>query len=245
MTHKVKGIVLRAIKYGETSIIAKVYTDLFGMQSYLIKGVRKATKSSSSKINYFLPGSILEMEVYHNPLKSLQFLKEFEWAYLYKNLFFDVVKNAIAMYMIEMIAQAINEEENNPELFSFFENTFIQTDTEDINQVANYPLTFTLHLAKYLGFQIHGNYNTKTPYLDLQEGVFTTEKPHHSYILEGSLAEITSLLKNLPGIRAPENLPFNRNIRRELLKYYQQFFSLHLEHMKEIKSYHILQTVLE
>ncbi|MGF7230458.1 DNA repair protein RecO [Arachidicoccus sp.] len=245
MTHKVKGIVLRTIKYGETSVIAKVYTDLFGMQSYLIKGLRKATKSSTSKINYFLPGSILDMEVYHNPLKSLQFLKEFQWAYLYKNLFFDIVRNAIAMYMIEMITQAIHEEENNLELFDFFEQAFKQTDTENISQVANYPLTFTLQLAKYLGFQIHGNYNEQNPFLDLQEGMFSAQKPSHAYFMEGALAKTTSILKDLQNIAVPEYLQLNRTIRRDLLKYYQQFLSLHLENISEMKSYHILQTILE
>jgi len=47
--HKTKGIVLRAVKYGETSMVVSIFTELFGQQSYLVNGVRKATKKGSGK----------------------------------------------------------------------------------------------------------------------------------------------------------------------------------------------------
>ena len=39
--HKTKGIVLRTVKYGETSIIVTIFTELFGIQSYLVNGVQE------------------------------------------------------------------------------------------------------------------------------------------------------------------------------------------------------------
>ena len=53
MTHKTKGIVLRTIQYGETSIITSVYTELFGLQSYIVKGVRQSSKKNSQKLYIF------------------------------------------------------------------------------------------------------------------------------------------------------------------------------------------------
>ena len=44
MTHKTKGIVLRTVKYGETSVIVTILTELFGLQSYLINGVRSSSR---------------------------------------------------------------------------------------------------------------------------------------------------------------------------------------------------------
>ena len=117
MTHKTKGIVLRSINYGETSVITSVYTELFGLQSYIVKGVRQSTKKGQSKQMYFQPGAILEMEVYHNELKNLQFIKEYKWNYLYKKVLFDVIRTAIAQFMIELFQYAIKQPEANPELF--------------------------------------------------------------------------------------------------------------------------------
>jgi DNA repair protein RecO (recombination protein O) len=47
MTHKTKGIVLRNIKYGETSLVVNIFTELFGIQTYLVNGVRSSKKSSA------------------------------------------------------------------------------------------------------------------------------------------------------------------------------------------------------
>jgi DNA repair protein RecO (recombination protein O) len=72
--YKTKGIILRTLKYGETSIITTAYTELFGIQTYIVKG-KTIIKKSQGKANYFQPSAILEMEVYHNTLKNLQFIK--------------------------------------------------------------------------------------------------------------------------------------------------------------------------
>ena len=77
VTHKTKGVVLKTVRYGETSIIAGIFTELFGLQSYLINGVRVTSKKGSGKANMLQPGAILDMVVYHNELKNLQRVKEF------------------------------------------------------------------------------------------------------------------------------------------------------------------------
>jgi DNA repair protein RecO (recombination protein O) len=247
MTHKVKGIVLRVVKYGETSVIATLYTDLFGLQSYMVKGVRKSGKQKPATVNFFQAGAMLDLVVYRNPLKSLQFVKEYQWGYLYRELFFHVTRNAIALYMVELILHSIKEEETHTELFDFFENTFIRLDSASEEEIANYPLTFTLQLAKFLGFKIHGKYSAKTPVLDLLEGSFVSEKPQHTYIVENNAAAITSVLNELDTLSVPKNLQLNHIIRRDLLKYYQQFFSLHLQNNCEMKmkTLAVLQAVLQ
>ena len=49
MLHNTKGIVLRVTKYGDTSVIASIYTELFGLQQYIVKGVRTISKKGASK----------------------------------------------------------------------------------------------------------------------------------------------------------------------------------------------------
>jgi DNA repair protein RecO (recombination protein O) len=128
MTHKTKGIVLRTIKYGETSVITTVYTELFGIQSYIVKGVRQASKKSSGKGLYFQPAAILDMVVYHNEFKNLNFIKEYQWGYLYEHLLFDVIKNTVSMYIVEMLQHSLKQPEAKPELFYMVEDTLKQLD---------------------------------------------------------------------------------------------------------------------
>ena len=47
MKYESKAIVLNYIKHGETSIITKVFTREFGVQSFIVKGVR--SKKSRKK----------------------------------------------------------------------------------------------------------------------------------------------------------------------------------------------------
>ena len=244
MFHTTRGIVLRTVKYGETSIITNVYTELFGVQSYIVKGVRKSSKTSAGKASYFIPAALLEMEVQYNTQRQLQFIGEYRWSHLYENLFFDVVKNTISVYLMELLQHALKEPEPNPSLYYFVEDTLKKLDTANDAFGANLPLYFMLHLASELGFQLLGSYSEQTPIFDLREGMFITEQPAHPYFIEGILAKTTSELLHLQNSNELEVLILNRNIRRELLTAYQTFMALHIQDFGEIKSLPILQEVL-
>lgn len=243
MTNKTKGIVLRTVKYGETSIITSVYTELFGIQSYIVKGVRQNLKKSSAKAIYFQSAAILEMEVYHNEFKNLNFVKEYQWGYLYQEVLSDVVKNTVAMYMVELLQHSLKQPEANPELFNIVEDTLKQLDKGTAAFTNNLPLYFCLHLAGELGFRIQGNYSNTTPVLDLQEGQFVSSKPLHPYFLEGSLAAATSQLLSINFYNDLEGLYFTRGTRRSLILAYQNYLALHVNDFGEIKSLPILQEI--
>src|SRR3954470_10838058 len=117
MIHKTKGIVLRAVKYGEASLIVSIYTELFGVQSYIVNGVRKAGKKGHGKGNMFQPPAMLDLVVYQNDLNSLQRIREFKWAYLYQTVMFDIRKNSVALFMTELLQKTVREPEPNPDLF--------------------------------------------------------------------------------------------------------------------------------
>lgn len=98
MIHNTKGIVLRVTKYGDTSIIMSAYTELFGLQQYIIKGARVTSKKGANKGVFYQPAAILQMEVYHTPMKAMQMVKEVSWDYVYQNVYSDVLRNAVALY---------------------------------------------------------------------------------------------------------------------------------------------------
>lgn len=244
MTHKTKGIVLRTIQYGETSIITTIYTDLFGLQSYLVKGVRQSSKKSQAKTAYFQPGSMLDMEVYHNNIKNLQFIKEYKWSFLYNAILFDVVRNAITQFMVELFQRSIKQPEANAELFYLLEGSLMQADKASDIIVANLPLYFALHLAAELGFQLQGSYSIETPVLDLKEGMYIEEAPAHLQYVSGNIAEIISKIQHINFYNDLENISLNREKRREILDVLLQYISLHVTEFKELKSLPVLQEVL-
>lgn len=244
MIHKTKGIVIRVVKYGETSLIVSMFTELFGIQSYLVNGVRTSSKKGSGKANLFQPASILDLIVYHNELKNIQRIKEFKWAHLYQHLFFDVIKNSVAVYMIELLQKTLKQPEPNADLFNFVEDAFLHLDRTSQVVLANYPLFFALQLSGFYGFRFSDTYSVNNHILDLKEGEFIAEQPSHSHFLEGEYSYVTSQLLKVLQPHELNEIRLNKETRRILLHAYQTFYSLHIPDFGTLKTLTVLQEVL-
>ncbi|MEJ7588910.1 MAG: DNA repair protein RecO [Ferruginibacter sp.] len=242
MTHKTKGIVLRTIKYGETSVVVTIFTELFGVHTYLVNGVR-TTKKSSAKANHFQPGAILDMVVYHSDQKQMQRIKEFKWDYLFQQVLSDVIKNCIALYIVELLQKCLKQPEQNTDLFEFCEDVLIRLDKADKAVTANFALYFSLQLTHFFGFRMNDNYNGEWNVLDLQEGNFVRSIPEHPHFIEGEYARITSgLLK----VMQPEELSqfkLHHDTRRKLLLYYQDYYVLHIADFGGMRTLAVLHEV--
>lgn len=243
MIFKTKGIVLRSIKYGDTSLIVNVLTELFGVQSYLVNGVRTAKKGASKSI-YFQPASLLDMEVYHSDMKNLQRIKEYKWSYIYTNVFDDVIKNAVALYMVELLQRSLKQPEENADLYFFVEDAFTQLDVAPDAITANYALYFAVQLAQFFGFSILDKYSVTNDILDLQEGRFSEQLPSHANYIDGDLAYATSQLLKALHPKDLTEIKLNKNSRRQLLLAYQSFYSLHIADFGVMKSLPVLQEIL-
>lgn len=244
MVHNTKGIVLRNISYGETSVIVLIYTELFGIQSYLVNGVR-TTKKTSAKSQFFQPAAILDLVVYHNTFKQLQRIKEVNWHYLYQTVFFNISKNAIALFMTELLQKAIRQPEPHPDLYQFIEEAYIRLDNADKKTVAGSPLFFVLQLAPLLGFGISDDYTAQNCFLDLREGKFVDEIPLHPNYLEAQPSAIVSeLLKTINAVDT-QSLRLALPLRRKLLEHLLQFYALHITDFGNMKTVPVLQEVLE
>ncbi|MFC0774624.1 DNA repair protein RecO [Terrimonas alba] len=242
--HHTKGIVLRTVKYGETSVIVSIFTELFGMQSYLVNGVRVASKKGSGRANLFQPSAILDMIVYHNELKQLQRIKEFKWAHIYQHILSDVRKNAVALYMIELLTKCLKQPESNPDLFHFAEDAFLHLDQANNTVTANLPLFFTLHLPVFFGFRVNDNYSASHQCLDLQEGEFVDQHPTHPHFLDDKQAYVTSQLLKVQQPAELNDIKLNHDFRRNLLYRYEVFYALHIPDFGTMKTLPVLREIL-
>lgn len=237
-----KSIILRAVKYGETSLIVTAYTELFGLQSYIVQGVRTSNKKGSGKANYFQSGSMLELVVYHNELKNLQRIKEFRWSFLYNEVFSDVMKNCVLLYMMELMLKCIKQPETNADLFLFVEDALMQLDKADEKITAGFAIFFALHFTSFFGFQI--NNEEQTSILDLQEGKFVNSYPQHAFYIDGKIAEhLFELLKVMQPNELPE-IAMNHLQRRAVLESLETYFALHISDFGKMKTLPVLQQVM-
>jgi DNA repair protein RecO (recombination protein O) len=234
---------LRSLKYGETSVVVTIFTEAFGIQSYIVNGVRVQTKRSQSKVNLFQPAAILQMVVYRNELKNLQRIKESGWAHLYEHIFFDVIKNAVAMFITELLLKCLKQPESGGELFEFAEDVLLHLDKSQEAEMANYPLFFAVHFATFLGLRIADNYSEVNNVLDLQEGLFVPQRPEHRYFLETPYSLITAQLLRIMQPHELSQIRINKEIRRTLLNGFQNYYALHVQDFGTLRSLPVLQTV--
>lgn len=242
MTHKTKGIVLRTIKYGETSVVVTMFTELFGVQTYMVNGVRTA-KKSSAKANHFQPGAILDLVVYHSDQKPMQRIKEFKWDFLFQQVLSDVIKNSIALYIVELLQKCLKQPEQNTALFYFCEDVLIQLDKADKAVTANFALYFALQLPHFFGFQMHDNHGADQTVLDLEEGNFISLQPDHPHFIDGELAQTTSQLLRVMQPDELTQFKLHHDTRRKLLLHYQTYYALHIPDFGVMRTLEVLQEV--
>jgi len=245
MLHKTKGLVLRAVKYGESSLIVSIYTELFGLQSYIVNSVRSASPKQPYRANLFQPATFLDLVVYHNERSNLQRIREFRWSFIYSDIYRNIHKNTVALFMTEVLQKCLREPEENADLFAFLEDVFEELDKATPAVTANYPLYFLLHLAHFFGYRIQDNYSAARELLDLQEGLFTSQKPQHPNFLDGRSAELVAeLLRALHPRDLPE-VVMTREQRKLVLEALVLFYSIHQPGFGVLKSVPVLHALYD
>ncbi len=220
MLHKVKAIVLRTTKYSETSVIALMYTDKFGMQSYMINGVRK--QKAKITMAMLQPLCLVDAEVYHKSQGDIQRLNELRLEPVLHGLLSDPGRSVVAMFAAEMLSRAIREEEGQQELFDYLSH---QIQRLDIHPQPIYALLqMLLGLSAWLGFQPERRGESGN-WLNLSEGRFEAQRDQRSAYARPESADQLALLLEQTNI---ENMSVHRNSLRDIVLLYQ----LHLPGFK-------------
>ena len=237
MLTKNTGIVLSKIKYRDNDLIIKSYTLERGVVSYILRGALK-TRKGNNKTVYFQALSQLQFEENYRPNRSLQGMKEIKFNHIYRSIHSNIFKGSIALFLAEVLANALKEEEKNEALYNYLEIALQYLDSTD--HYSNFHLLFLLKLTRYLGFQPESK-NKHYPYFNLESGIFETIDTG-VYSLSG---ENLTLLKQLLGTNfdALHTIKINAKQRREFLNMLLYYFELHLDGFKKPKSLQVLNEV--
>jgi len=238
MLCKTKGIVLQSINYSDSSVIAQIYTELFGRQSYWLGG--KGTKSKHARFSLLQPMFLVEIELDHNPKKELQRIREISIAEPLTSIPYYTVKSTMALFLTEVINKCLREIEANQNLFSFLYNSICFLDAMQ-KGVNNFHLLFLLNFVKLLGFEPENNFSEENPFFDLINAQFVSEN-FHIQCLSPELSKLLSLLLETSYTNI-ETIKLTTDQRTELLEKIIDFYQLHLHGIGEVKSLKVLHEV--
>jgi len=242
MLIKTRGIVLHTLKYGETSIITRIFTERSGLQSFIVNGVRSA--KAKGKASYFNPGNLLDLDLYLRDNKQLLRLKEYKFTHIYTAIPFDIVKSGLSMFMVELLNHSIKEHESNEALFQFIFEQFVFLDAAEKESDAKFHLWFMLQLTAFLGFLPELPEEEESLQLDLSEGVFRKAFEEEKWVLSESLSQEWAAIQSCEREDlAALNMPKSK--REDLLQQLEIYYSLHLEGFKSLQSPAILREVMD
>ncbi len=239
MLHKTRGIALKVTNYAESSVIAQVFTEKFGLQSYIVNGARRPRAKIGTTL--LQPLHLLDMVVYHRENSSLQRISEARQLPPFQTIPYDIVKSTVVLFLNEMLYKSLRQQSPDEPLFNYIFSAVSWLDSLE-KMPPNFHLFFLLKLSRFLGF----NPTTPKPgqtFFDLKDGVFCRHPPAHALILQlPHTSQLAALLAcsfdNLDSLRIP------LTDRRFLLSKIIDFYRLHIDHMGEIKSHEILEEVL-
>lgn len=239
MQVKTKAIVLSQVKYGESSLIVRLFTESDGLKSYMLKGVR-ASKRGRIKPAYFLPFNLLEIEATHKNKGTLEHLREVRLSQQKPALHQDIVRSSLVLFLAEVVGQSVVEDQEDQELFAFLEGAINQL--EKTRELRVFHLYFIKELGRYLGIMPEVGEEV-LPYFDLLEGRFL-DRPGLNPIAE---PPISSQFAVLLGIHfdALSKWKINKVERTELLKCLLLYFELHLHGFQKPRSLEVLQAVFD
>ena len=238
MLHKTRGIVFKTTDYGESSVIVQVFTEKFGLQSYIINAVKKP-KAKISR-NMLQPLHLLDMVVYHKNTGQVQRVAELKNSPVLQTIPYDVIKSCLVLFLNEVLYKAVRQQSADENLFEFVFNAIEWLDNQTEGLV-NFHLLFLTRLTRYLGF--YPDLASNADYFDMKNGVFSKYKPEgFSYLSPPHTQNFYSLLQC--SFENIHQLRFSNDERRYLVQKLLEYYALHTEGFGHIRSHEVLEEVL-
>lgn len=213
-TTSVRLVVLGYTKFGENALALHTLSETYGRRSFLVRVGSKAPMA------LFLPLNLLEADVTENPKSDLWSARNFLPLLPLTGIRDNLSKNAISLFMSEVLYRTVREGVYEPGLYGWCEQQVRTLDALE-SDWNNYHLRFLLELAVALGFR--PTWEDLAPLAGSHIDVL-------SRLLDASFAE--SMLIPLTGAARSE-------IAETLLRYLE----IHLEISVNIRSLDVLREI--
>jgi DNA repair protein RecO (recombination protein O) len=239
MLEKTRGIILHQIKYTDSGIVSQIYTRKFGRQSFMIKGMR--SRKTGKRNILFQPLFILDLELYYKASREMQNIKEFSVSFTPFDIYSNIKKSAVAMFLGEVLTSVLREESPHEDMFDFIEESIIYFD-KCSEGYANFHIAFLAGLSSFLGFEPGGQTEKDDKYFDMLNGIFVPVPPvHGNYANEEISANLADFF--VSSYDSVSNISLTGKIRNDILETLVRFYSLHLPGLKKIRSLEVLKEV--
>ncbi len=237
MYEKLRGVVLNTIRYSDKHNIVHIYTDGRGLMSFAVP--QGKTSAARMRNSMMLPLSLIDLEASVRPGRDLSLMREVRRNFPMATVYSDPVKNAIAMFISELLTHVIQEPEGNAALFSYIEQS-VRLLEQLPTAVANFHICFLYHLGAHLGIQPNVESYRQGYWFDMTDGVFTPGTVHGHQHLQPREAQVIHLLSRMTFANMGV-FRFTRDERNRMLDVIISYYRLHNAAIGTLRSPDILK----
>lgn len=239
MQEKTRAVVLRTIKYSDSSFIVDLFTENRGLVPFLIR--QSSSRRSGRKQVLLQPLTILQVDYDFRTKATFQKAKDISLYYPYYSVLSSPVKSAVYLFLSDFLYHALHEEPADELLFEYLV-TSLEWYDQCRQGFANFHLFFLMRLTRFLGFYPNVDAYHDGDYFDLQNACFSTRIPLHAAYLEPSEARLVPLMLRMNYHTMP-HFQFSRHERNRFLTILNNYYRLHIPGFPELSSIEILKEV--
>lgn len=237
MREKVRGILLHTIRHNERSNILTFFTEGRGRMAFVSPaGSSKTARMRNARL---APLAIVESEINFRDNRELQMLGAVETPHPWRNIYFDPMKGAMAMFLAEFLNRLLRVSDADPAMWRFLVQAIGALDSMK-RGVANYHLAFLIRLLRFAGIEPDAGSWHPGRYFDMRAGEFTDSMPPHPDYLSPAESALLPLMTRMT-FRNLHLFRFNVNERRRLLRVLMQYYALHLPVNTDMPSLDVLR----
>lgn len=237
MQEKLEGIVINVIKYNDKHNIAHIYTDKLGMLAFLVR--QGTTHASRMRNAMFMPLSLIGFEARLQPGRELGTLHDVRRTAMLMSIYSDPMKNAVAMFVSELLSHTIQEQEQNMVLYSYIKSCILRLE-ESRASIANFHICFLYQLGQFIGIQPDIDSYHEGYWFNMSEGVYTQHPHAGAKMLPPSQAKVLPLLSRMT-FDNMHHFKFTREQRNEMLEIILNYYRLHHSTLGTLRSPDVLK----
>lgn len=241
MLHKTAGIVLRNIKYNDSSNIVDLFTESSGHVSVIVKSAR--SKKNALKPVLFRNLSFVEFEADFRPTSNLYPVTNVRSYLPFRSLPYDPAKASIALFLSEFLYRALRQETENRPLFAYLLYSLKWLD-ECETGYANFHVVFLIRISRFLGLYPNLEHYWPGACFDLINACFVSLKPFHaSWLSPDDSAALMRLVR--VNYETMHLFRMNRRERNRCLVLINEYYRLHLPDFPVMKSLEVLNQLFD
>ena len=238
---KTNAIVLSHKKIRDNAVLLTLYTEELGRESFLLYGA--GSKRGGKGFSLLHPLSLLSVEATLKNGKELNVIKEIKCLHPLLDSISNPYKSSILFFLAEMLTNVLRTNESDKLLFQFLQESVLCLNDME-RGVCNFHIAFLVRLASLMGFSPNVCDLPDAHYFDLRQGEYTDQRPEHKEFVGDREAQFLRVLCRM-NYRNLSCFRFTQRERNDLLERIINYYRIHLQDFRDLKSLDVLREVFD